>query len=385
MLYYALRITIKTMKLEILQENLAKSLSIVSRIISSRAQLPILNNVLLSTDRGRLKISATNLETGINFWIGAKIEKEGIVSIPAKVLTEFVSSLPPEKVQLESKQDGLKITCGSYQAEFVGLPASEFPPIPFLKEKPTLIINHLIEAIPQVVFAAAQDESRPVLAGVFLKIIGQELILAATDGYRLSKKKIVGFKEMEKIKELEKGLIIPNWALSEVARIAGEKEEEKKLGLNISPQSKQIIFAIDEAEIISQLIEGEFPEFEKVIPDKTETKLIIEKEALLRAVRIASIFARESANIIKFEIQNEKLEISANTAQVGSNVSEIEVKTEGKKNRIAFNSRYLLDFLNSVDSEQISFEMSTSLNPGVFKTVGDKTLLHIIMPVRIQE
>ncbi len=380
-----MRITIKIMKLEVLQENLAKSLSIVSRVISSRVELPILNNILLTTDKGRLKLSATNLETGINFWIGAKIEEKGTVSIPAKILTEFVSSLPPEKVQLKTKENSLEIICGSYQADFVGLPPGEFPPIPTLKEKPILTVGSLIEAVPQVVFAAAQDEGRPVLTGVLLKLLEKELILVATDGYRLSKKKIIGIKDIKEVKELKKGLIIPNRVLSEVARIVGEKEEKRKIGLNISSESNQIIFSTDEAEVVSRLIEGKFPEFEKVIPEKTRTKVTIEKEILLRAARMASIFARESANIVKFEIRNSKLEISANAAQVGSNVSEIEVKIEGEENKIAFNSRYLLDFLNSVDVEQITFEMASPLSPGVFKLIGDDSFLHIIMPVRVQE
>lgn len=375
------------MKLSVLQENLAKALSIASRTVAIRAQLPVLNNILLTTDKGRLKLSATNLETGINFWIGAKIEEKGSVSIPAKVLTEFVAALPPEKIELVTKENNLNLVCGVYQANFVGLPASEFPPVPTVKDKEIINFNFgdLHKAITQVAFAAAQDEGRPVLAGVLMVVKGKNLVLVATDGYRLSVKKISGLKEIEKASELEKGLIIPAKTLMEVARIGGEEKQEKKVGLTVSSDSNQVIFSTPEAEIVSRLIEGDFPEFEKVIPSKGETKVIVETETLIKAAKMASIFARESANIVRVEIKNSTLRVSANTAQVGSNLSEIKVKTEGKKNKIAFNSRYLLDFLNSIEAEQVSFEMSSPLNPGVFKPVGDNSFLHIIMPVRVQE
>jgi len=373
------------MKLEILQENLARGLSAVGRTISSKAQLPILSNVLLSTDQGRLKFSATNLETSINFWTGAKIETKGEVTIPAKTLTELVSSLPAEKVSLEAKESNLKVTCGAYQAEFVGLPAKEFPAVPTVKQKSTLQIVGLDQAVPQVIFAAAQDESRPVLSGVLVIPKKGNLQLVATDGYRLSIKKIPGAGKDQKIAKLTKGLIIPGWALAEMIRIMGESSEETKIGLDISLDANQIIFVVNDAEIVSRLIEGDFPDFAKVIPEKTSTKIVVEKESLLRAVRMASIFARESANIIKLKMKGSKLKISANAAQVGSNVSQLEVKLEGKENQIAFNSRYLIDFLNSVDGEQISFAINNPLSPGVFRSVGDNSYLHVIMPVRVQE
>lgn len=375
------------MKLSTLQENLSKALSIVSRTVSTRTQLPILSNVLLVTDKGRLKLSATNLETSVNVWIGAKIEKEGSISIPAKVLTEFVGSLPPEKVNFEIKENSLNLTCQSFQAEFIGLSASEFPTIPTMDGQTTLSLDlkDLSQAITQVAFAAAQDETRPVLTGVSLITKGKDLVLTATDGYRLSVKRILGSKGVKEAEQLKKGLIIPARTLTEVARIVSEKDRKEKVGLAINPESNQVIFSTNEMEVVSRLLEGEFPEVEKVIPSEKETKITIETESLTRAVRIASIFAREAANIVRFDIKGTRLKISANTAQVGSNVSKIEVKVEGKANKIAFNSRYLLEFLNCLDTEQINLEMTSPLNPGVFTLVGDKSFLHIIMPVRVQE
>ena len=373
------------MKLTVLQENLTKALSIASRSVATRAQLPVLSNVLLSTEKGRLKLSATNLEIGISYWVGAKIEKQGAISVPARVLTEFVSSLPAEKVEIVSKDNNLKLICGSCQANFVGLTASEFPTIPAFKGKTKVAFNsqELATTINQIAFAAAQDESNPVLAGVLLMVKDNSLFLVATDGYRLSLKKIKGIKGITEVKELKKGLLIPAKTLIEVGRIIGE--EEKGLGLAVTSESNQVIFVTETAEIASRLIEGKFPDFEKILPEKGKTKVIMETEVFQRAVRAAAIFARESANIIRLKISSSGLEVSANTAQVGENKTQIEAKVEGKKNKIAFNSRYLLDFLNSTKSDLIEFEMTGPLNPGVFSPVGVKDYTHIIMPVRVQE
>jgi DNA polymerase-3 subunit beta len=199
------------MKLSILQENLARGLSISSRSVAARAQLPVLSNVLLATDKGRLKLSATNLETGINLWLGAKVEKEGAISVPAKILTEFVASLPAGKVEVEARESSLRLSSGSYEASFVGMAASEFPAIPSMKKKADLKFSGslLASAINEVAFAAAQDEGRPILAGVLLKIQGNELLLVATDGYRLSLKRIKGVAGIDKVKGLKKGLVLP--------------------------------------------------------------------------------------------------------------------------------------------------------------------------------
>lgn len=380
------------MKLTILQENLAKGLNTTNRSVATRAQLPILSNVLLATDKGRLKISATNLETGINLWLGANLEKEGQISIPAKIFAEYVSSLPADKIELEVKENKLFLNCGGYQADFVGLPAGEFPTVPSLTGKADFAFKgEILEtAANQVAFAAATDESRPVLTGVLLKVINEKLILVATDGYRLSMKTIaieegvVGKKKEEVIKIFKKGLIIPARTLAEVSRAVNESEE-KEVGLAITPKSSQVIFALPDMEIISRLLEGSFPDYQRFIPEKETTKIIVEREAMVRAVRAAAIFARESANIIKFSITPSEFMISANTAQVGQNKIKIEAKVEGKKDKIAFNSRYLLDFLASTDAEEISFGMSGSLNPGIFQPVKDTSFLHIIGAVRIQE
>jgi len=375
------------MKLSVFQENLVRGLTIVSRSVTTKAQLPILANILLATDKGRLKLSATNLETGINFWVGAKIEKEGATSIPAKIFNEYVASLPAGKIDLELKENLLSLGCGNYQASFVCLPAGEFPSVPTITSEPEISLeSHAFsKAIGQVAFAAAQDEGRPQLNGVLVRLEEDDLTLVATDGYRLSFQKIKTTLKGKEIKELAAGLLIPSRTLAEVGRIIGEAEEGKTLGLTITPQANQAIFSTPEAEIVTRLIEGKFPDYEKILPGKATTKITLDRVSLLGAVRTAAIFARESANIIKFKVQSSKLQVSANAAQVGENAIEVETKTEGEGGSIAFNARYLLDFLNSNEAQLINFEMTGPLAPGVFTNAEEKEALHLIMPVRVQE
>lgn len=375
------------MKVSILQENLIKGLNAVNRFITAKTQLPILNNILIKTDQGRLKLSATNLETGINFWLGAKVEEEGEVCVPAKTLAEYITSLPADKINLEMENNLLKINSGSYQAQFLTSPSIEFPSIPTLEKKAeiNLSFKDLSSAINQVAFAASQDEGRPALTGVLIKVKKQSLFLVATDGYRLSVKEIKDLKNIEKLNEI-KELLIPARALIEVGKVMNNNEAENNLGLTITPKNNQIIFSNSEVEIISRLIEGKFPDFEKIIPDQGKIKIIIETESLLQAVRTTSIFAREAANIIKMEISDSKIEISANNPQMGENKIKLEAKTEGEGSvKIAFNSRYLIDFLNSTKSDLINLQINDSLSPGVFSPANDPSYLHVIMPIRIQE
>ena len=373
------------MKLSVLQENLNKGLSIASRTVASRPQLPVLSHVLLTAQKGRLKISSTNLETGINLWVGAKVEKEGSISIPAKILSEFVASLAPEKIDLEVKDNLLKISSVRSEASFNGLPAAEFPKIPSVTGQPALKLakNLFIQSIGQVAFAAASDETRPVLTGIYFFIRDGILNMVATDGYRLSVKNLKPDLKIEADNSLSKGLIIPAKAFQEAARVA--TEEEKEIQFYLTPDANQLIFLVGDTEVITRLIEGEYPDFEKIIPSGGKIKTTVETEEFLRVVKIAAIFARESANIVRFQLGKEGIEVSANTAQVGENKSLLKTKVEGGEDKIAFNSRYLLDFLSAVGSESFSLEMGGALSPGIFRPEKDKTFLHIIMPVRVQD
>lgn len=374
------------MKAVILQESFAKALGLVSRFVSTKATLPILSNILLLGEKGQIKLSATNLEMGININLGAKIEKEGALTIPAKTLTELISSLPPDKIQIEINKNSLFISSGVFKANLNGTPPEEFPQIPSYSGEPILSFesNELAQALSRVVFAAAQDEGRPVLTGVLLQIKDGKFSLVATDGYRLSFKGL----NVKKI-NLEKNLLIPQRTLLEVARIAQEKGKEGgEIGVAFTPEKSQIVFSLPDIELSSRLLEGEFPDFEKIIPPASSTKAVFDKDEFLRAVKVASIFAREQANIVKLKIDplvdGGKLIISAETPQVGGNESEISTKAEGEELEIALNCRFLLDFLNSCPAEEIIFEANGPLSPGVFKIKGDDSFLHLIMPVRLQ-
>jgi len=372
------------MRVTVLQENLNQGLSLCSRFVASRPQLPILANILLKTENGRLKLSATDLEMGVSIWIGGKIEKEGETTVLAKVLTDFVSSLPAEKITLEIEENNLVVSSIFSKSTFPTISAADFPKLPTFPQKADLILplDLFSQAVSQVAFAAATDEGRPVLTGVLFKPEDEGISLVATDGYRLSIKKI----HPSGGQKLRNSLIIPARVLTEISRLKEGKDKEEKEGLKISLNEKenQVVFALPDLELSSRLIEGEFPDITKVIPTERKTNVVFDREEFLRVVRIASIFARESANIVKLKIKDGKLRISANAPQLGENESVIDTKVEGDDQEIAFNFRFLLDFLNSILSEEVSLEMTGPLNPGVFRPFGDDSFFHIIMPVRIQ-
>ena len=372
------------MKLQILQENLNHGLSTAFRTISTKAQLPVLANVLLRTDKNGLQISATNLETGINIKLGAKVEEEGEITIPAKILTEVIASLAAGKIDLESKENSLNISTNGYEASFNGIPATEFPKLPTysLENLFSFPSDKLLESINQVAFAAATDEGRPVLTGVLVKIEGKTLSLIATDGYRLSLKTI----EIETAVKEKISLLLPAKSLMETARILAENKEgkEKTIKMGFTKEQNQVVFVFPELDLFSRVIEGDFPAYEKIIPQNFSTRLVLDREGFSKEVKVVSIFARDSANIIKFKVKKSALEMSANSPQIGENKSSLEAKLEGDEGEIAFNSRFLQGFLGAVTKPEISLEINGPLSPGAFRMVGDDSFLHIIMPVRLQ-
>lgn len=376
------------MKAVCLQENLKNALNLTSRNVASQPQLPILANILLKAEKNKIRLSSTNLSLSINLWINAKIEKEGETTLPAKIVTEFINSLPPGKIQLTLQKDKLLIASSQFKATFNTLSAADFPSLPTLaktrkKKKASSFFvpaKKLFRAISQTAFAAATDESRPVLTGVLWRIDQKRINLVATDGYRLSLKQLK-LKNAPKIPQND--FIIPAITLQEISRMEGEKEQIEIL---LDPQGKQIIFSLDSLEIISQLLEGEYPDFTKIIPEKGETIALLDREEFFQAVQISAIFARESANLIKFKINESQLKISANTPQLGANESVLPIKVNGQPNQIAFNSRFVLDFLKSVSSADIEIEIIDSVSPAIFRpVVKEKNYQHIIMPVRVQE
>jgi DNA polymerase-3 subunit beta len=321
----------------------------------------------------------------MNLWLGGKVEKQGKITVPARVLGELVGSLPQDTVELVTEGDKLRLRCGKFKAVINGIAAEEFPGVPSLKKqkkKPgTLRLEKevLASSVGQVALAAGVDEARPIFTGVKMEMGKNKIRLAATDGYRLSVKKIEGVKGIKK----EQEMVVPARALVELVKVLG-KEEKGEVVMAATDEERQLILAVDDVEIVTRLLEGDFPDFDKIIPSSTKTTIELETEELQKAVRAAAIFARDSANIVKFKVEGSSLVISANAPQVGENEVELEGKKTGEDGEIAFNSRYLLEMLGVIEAERIKLSMSGALSPGVFKVVGDESWLHIIMPVRVQ-
>ncbi|KKW10666.1 MAG: polymerase III subunit beta, DNA polymerase III subunit beta protein [Microgenomates group bacterium GW2011_GWC1_49_7] len=366
------------MNVSILQENLLKALSRTGRVVSPKAQLPIMQNVLLAAGESRLRIVATNLETTEVVSVGAKVEKDGGICVSSRLLTDLVISLPQETVHLTAKEGALHIRAAGVNATIPGVPASEFPPVSAADGKKGVSLEKatLLDALVGVLFAAATDEGRPILTGIKVAKKGGAVVFAATDGYRLSVKHLT----LSLVGDLD--LVVPARALGEVFKVSQEEKDAGSVDMRQTGEG-QLIFTIGDTEIHTRAIAGEYPNFEKIIPATHTTRVLVDKTSLLHAVKSAAVFARDSANILRFHIENQLLVVSANTPQVGENHVEVEAKVDGEGGDIAFNSRFLLEFLSGFTGDELLFEMTGSLNPGVFKPVKDDSYTHIIMPVRV--
>ena len=378
------------MKLSCLQENLSKGLAVVSRAVATRSTLPVTQNVLISTDQSRLKLSATNLEIAITTWIGASIEDEGAITLPARILTEFVNTLEGDKIDFSLPEGNgiLNISSGRSKATINGIDAEEFPPIPTVLDGIRAVINAgvLKKAISRVAFAAATEESRPVLTGVELKIEGNDFSLAAADGFRLAVQK-------DKLTEPIDGnieVIIPARTMNELNRLVSDDSEE--IEVVMTPTRGQILFRSGDIEIVSQLLQGNFPNYQQLLPEEHSTRSIFDTNALQRAVRSASIFARDGSNIVRMQLvppseddDNGKALISARSEEVGDNEDVVDAESlEGEESKIAFNSRYLMDVLAVLDKGNVVLETTTASSPGVFKPVEDDGYTHVVMPMFVQ-
>ena len=375
------------MRFSCLQENLAKGVATVGRAVATRSTLPVLSNILLATDEGRLKLTATNLEVGINCWIGAKVEEDGATTVPARLLADFVNSLPPERidVQLITRTQTLSLKCANYEANIKGIDAQEFPLIMALGDDMAVSIEPqtLREMINQVAFAAAMDESRPVLAGVQAELAGSRLTMAAADGFRLS----VRSAELSAPAPAATTVVIPARALQEVARLCADEENPVKM--SIAANKSQVYFHMTNVDLVSQLVEGNFPEYRLIIPKSHATRTVVDSAALLQAIKIASYFARDSSNIVRLKIASgeggsgAKLTVLASSAELGDNVTEMDAEVEGGGIEIAFNARYLLDVFSVIASPRVALETSNPQSPGVIHPAGDDRFIHVIMPMNI--
>lgn len=371
------------MKVLLLSENLQNKIVFANHAISNKNQLPVLLNFLLEAKNNSLVIKATDLEIGISVEIPAKIIEEGETTLPAKSFLELINLIPVGRIELSTNEGGLGLIGEKIRTVFQTLPTDDFPKL-YEKtgEEQTIVEGDILgKELKKIIFATSQDINRPALSGVLIKEAGEGVLLVATDGYRLSLKKSIVLEKKKKEKKEETSIIVPARALREFMFM-----QEKGLDIKayLVKENNQIIFSWDGTILVGRLIEAEFPAYEKIIPTDFSTKTVFEKEDLQKAIKVCYIFARETANIVKLSILKDKIIVSANTPTVGENTAELEARTTGEENEIAFNARYLLDLLSNIDEEKMSFEMTGPLSPGVFKIENDDSFLHLIMPIRVQ-
>lgn len=370
------------MKLQVLQENLEKAISITSRFASTKAQLPILGNILISARKNKVFVSSTNLEISACVQVGAKVEEDGEISIPSKVISDLVSNLVKETISLESEKEQLKISSTGFLSRILGMDPSDFPKIPTsLNESHALLLSRkdVSESLNKVVFASSSDETRPILTGVLFILGSDSLSMVATDGFRLSKRTTA----LKDYKGDSKSVAIPKAVLSEINRGIFESDE---ILINLEESEKQVVFGLSDTVLTSRLLEGDFPDFEKIIPKESNIKISLDKEELLRAVKLGSIFAREASNVIKINVLKDSLKVTAESGQAGKQETKVDAKISKNGTsdfEIAFNYRYLEDFLKSVTGEEVEMEFINSTSAGIFRDTSDPNYLHLIMPVKV--
>ncbi len=374
------------MKVSLLSENLQKKLLYTYHAISSRSQLPILLNFLIEVKEGRVSISATDLEIGIITDITAKVDEEGSVAVPAKTFVELMGTISSGKINLETVGEGLVLTGEKTKTVFQTTPVDDFPKLYGDKGRQAMVLKKekIEKDFSKVVFAASPDSERPALSGILIKEEKNGFLLVATDGYRLSLKKNALQNAVRGKGEGGVSVIVPARVVRELIQMEKGVETED-VRVYIAKEKNQIIFSQNDTTLIGRLIEAEFPNYEKIIPTDFSTKTTFEGEGFQRAIKAGYVFARQTAGIIKVSIEKDRVLVSANAPSVGENQIEVEAKTTGEENEIAFNARYLLDFLSNSTSETISFEMTGPLNPGVFRETDDPSYMHLIMPIRVQQ
>lgn len=363
------------MKLTVTQENLARALQVVGRVASGKTPLPILNNILFRTDKNRLLLAATNLELAVTQYVGSKIEKEGSVTVPARLMSEFVVNLPKGNVELEVDGTKLRITCGAYRSTINGMAPDEFPELPAISEKQavTVPVVDLKRAIQQTVIAASADNTRPVLTGIYCHSFEGHLYFAATDGYRLAERKLAATNQTI-------SAIIPVTTMNDVLRVVHDDMADVKMMFD----DNQVRMQLDDIEITSRLIDGTFIDYRSIIPKTSDISVSLAKEEFARITKVASLFAREAGGSVtlKADMAAGKVSIHSVASQLGENTSEADAKTTAD-GQVTLNSRYLLEGLGCVDSKEVRFAFSGKLSPCVL-TSGESSpdYQHIIMPLK---
>ncbi len=366
------------MKIECTQNNLQKGLAFVSRSVGTRTTMPVLANVLLKTEGGRLRLSATDLEIGVSVFVGSKVDKEGAVTLPARLLSEFVANNNDEKIVINVDGEQASVSSAHYSAKIKGINASEFPNIPEISPDFEVEVGALDfrDAINQTVFAASIDDTRPILSGVLIKAEENNLKMVATDSFRLAEKTI----SLEKKVTRKTQVVVPARTMVELVRLLEGSEEKVRLRVG----ENQVAFIIGDIYLVSRVIEGAFPDYEQIIPAEVPVHSKVKRRELVDAMKVSTLFARDNANNVKIKVSSMQIEILATSPQLGENTSRVDAKTTGDELEIAFNAKYILDTLMVMKGEEVDMGFVGKINPCVFKSQHDKTFLCIIMPLRVE-
>ncbi len=360
------------MRLQVTQENLARALNSVARVANSRNPLPILSNVLLKTHDNRLSIVATNLDIAITHYIGSKIEDNGSITVPARLMQDFVSSLPGGVLQMQLQDNKLKITTDQYQSTINGINAEEFPVMPAISDGHEWSVNAKTfkRGLQQVLFAASSDDARPVLTGIYLHSLEGKLYMAATDSYRLAEKQLGK-------SQAEVSLLIPATALQDVLRIIGDSDED----VQIHHDDQQVLFTIGDVSLVTRLIDGKYPDYRKLVPSAFKNVAKLQRDDFINVTKVSSLFARESAGSITLRVEEGAVRVDSVASQLGENTATATAEVKGG-GEVTLNSRYLLEGLNGLHSDEVEFNFNGKLEPCVLRSKSEPDYLHLVMPLR---
>jgi DNA polymerase-3 subunit beta len=377
------------MKFSILKENLNTALFIAGHITGRNINLPILNNIMIEARDGNIKLISTNLEIGIIHNIRGKIEKEGSFTVDSKVITDYVGLLPNNrKIDIENRDNNLLIECENFKTKINGQSADEYPPIPVIDKNNyySIKIEEFKRALTQVIFAVSNSETRIELSGVFFSFSSEKLTLAATDSYRLAEKKI---NLKSNLKNSQQNIIVPAKTLQELVRILSGLKENSDVNNNDDEvkfyiSDNQILFTIKSTELISRLIEGQYPDYKQIIPSSSKTSALVNRADLIRAVKVSSLFSKVSINDVNLDFPKGKnlAVVSSTSDQTGESIVSLETETNGEDNGVVVNYRYLLDGLNNIEGENIRIEIVDNNTPCLLRSEKDKDYFYIIMPIK---
>jgi DNA polymerase-3 subunit beta len=362
------------MKLQVTQENLNRALNSVARVANSRGTLPILANVLIKTSNNRLSLAATNLDIAITHFIGAKVKDEGSITVPARLMQDFVSSLPDGVIELDLQETKLHVSTDQYKSVVNGIIADDFPVMPAITDGKTWTVKSSLfkKALQQIVFAASNDETRPVLTGILLHTLDGKLYMAATDSYRLAEKQLGANKQATQ-------LLVPASAMHDLLRVLTDDEDD----IQITNDDQQVLFKVADIELVTRLVDGKYPDYRKLIPEAFATQATLKRADLVNVTKVSSLFARESAGSVTISVdeKDQQLSIRSVASQLGENTATAAAKVTGTGS-ITVNSRYVLDALGVMSGEEVMFGFNGKLEPTMLRDPKSPDYQHIVMPLK---